>query len=102
VDELAGIGVVQGGAAGLLALVVLLVLTGRLIPRRTYEDLREERDMWRTAFQASEDARHVEREQAVTAVEVGQTAVKVLQSLPAPSAEGVGHASVDQGVAQAQ
>lgn len=96
-DELGGIGLVQGGAAGLLALVVLLVLTGRLIPRRTYDDLRQERDMWRTAFQASEEARHVEREQAVTAVEVGQTAVRVLQALPSP--EGVGHDPVDQGVA---
>lgn len=95
--ELGGIGIVQGGAAGLLALVVLLVLTGRLIPRRTYDDLREERDMWRQAFHESESTRHVERDQALTAVEVGQTAVKVLQSLPTP--EGVDHAPMDQGVA---
>ncbi|WP_282204558.1 DUF7620 family protein [Kitasatospora fiedleri] len=74
----------QGGAAGLLALVVLLILTGRLIPRRTYDDVREERDMWRAAFRESEAARAVEHEHAVTAVEVGQTAVQVLRALPTP------------------
>lgn len=96
-DELAGLGVVQGGAAGLLALVVLLVLTGRLIPRRTYDDLREERDMWRQAFHESESARHLEREQAGESLELGRTAVSVLKALPSP--EGVDRASMDQGMA---
>lgn len=39
--------IVQGGAVGLLALGVLLVFTGRLIPRSTYNDLKDDRDHWR-------------------------------------------------------
>lgn len=96
-DELGGIGIVQGGAAGLLALVVLLILYGRLIPRRMYDDVREERDMWRQAFYESEAGRKVDREHAVAAVEVGQTAVQVLRALPTP--EGVDRDPSDQGVA---
>lgn len=38
---------VQGGAVGLLALVVLMILTGRLVPVRHYTALARERDEWR-------------------------------------------------------
>lgn len=47
--------IVQGGAVGLLALVVLLILTGRLIPRAMYKELAEDRDYWRqVALKAGE------------------------------------------------
>lgn len=39
--------VLQGGAVGLLGLVVLLILAGRLVPRRTYQDMERDRDQWR-------------------------------------------------------
>jgi hypothetical protein len=35
------------GAGGLVVLVVLLILVGRLVPRRTFEDVQRERDQWR-------------------------------------------------------
>lgn len=41
--------IIQGGAAALLALVVLMILTGRLVPRPFYRQLERERDQWRTA-----------------------------------------------------
>lgn len=41
--------ITQGGAVGLLGLVVLLILSGRLIPRRVYQDLERDRDHWRNA-----------------------------------------------------
>jgi hypothetical protein len=44
-----GLPVGDMGATALLAIVVLMVLTGRLVPRRTLTDLKEERDHWRTA-----------------------------------------------------
>lgn len=47
--------IIQGGAVGLLALVVLLILTGRLIPRTMYKELAEDRDYWRqVALKAGE------------------------------------------------
>lgn len=39
----------QIGAGGLVALVVLLVLTGRLVTRRQLQDVQADRDYWRTA-----------------------------------------------------
>jgi hypothetical protein len=39
--------VVQGGAVGLLAVVALMVFLGRLVPRRTYDDMVQDRDHWR-------------------------------------------------------
>lgn len=38
--------IIQGGAVGLLALVVLMILTGQLVPVRTYRALERERDLW--------------------------------------------------------
>ena len=39
--------VVQGGAVGLLTIVALMIFTGRLVPRRLYEDMEKDRDQWR-------------------------------------------------------
>ncbi|MEU7435723.1 hypothetical protein AB0B07_33520 [Streptomyces sioyaensis] len=80
--ELMGINVAQGGAVALLAVVVLMVLTGRLIPRRTYDDLKEERDTWRSAHSESEVARAEERDQNRQLMELAHTAGHVLDSLP--------------------
>jgi hypothetical protein len=70
------------GAAGLLVLVVLLILTGRLVPRTTLVDMREERDTWRAAHGESERARQAEREQVTELLELSRTAGHVLTSLP--------------------
>lgn len=101
VDELAGLSVFQGGAAGLVTLIVVLILTGRLVPRRTYEDMREERDTWRAAHKVSEEARHLEQEHTGELLELSRTAIPLLRALPNPplTAEGVQHAPVDQGLA---
>lgn len=45
--------VLQGGAAGLLGLTVLMILSGWLVPRRHLVALERDRDLWRTvALQA--------------------------------------------------
>jgi ABC-type transport system involved in cytochrome bd biosynthesis fused ATPase/permease subunit len=49
-----------GGAVGIALIAVLMVLTGRLVPRRTHEETRADRDEWRKAFQDSEAARQVQ------------------------------------------
>lgn len=46
--ELVGIPIASLGAAGLLGVAVLLVLTGWLVPRRTYRDKAHEASEWRT------------------------------------------------------
>ena len=39
----------EGGAVGLLAFVVLMIMLGWLVPFRHYRQLERDRDYWRTA-----------------------------------------------------
>jgi hypothetical protein len=82
VSEIFGIDPVQGGAAALLALVILLILTGRLIPRRTHEDVIADRNNWRSAFLESEAARKVEHEQVEELLEMAKLGGHILAALP--------------------
>jgi hypothetical protein len=88
--QLMGISLLQGGAAAIVGLVVILILRGALVPRSTLRDLQAERDMWRAAHQASEECRHEDRQQLGLLMEYARTADHVLRSLP--QAEGVGDA----------
>ena len=53
--------------AGLLAVVIMLIAMGRLVPRRTMEDVIHDRDEWRTAHRLSEQAR-VEQDETLRGV----------------------------------
>lgn len=81
-SELMGFNITQGGAVALLTLVVLMVLTGKLVPRRTYDDLLKERDTWREAHTVSEAARTSERAQTQELLELSRTSAHALQALP--------------------
>lgn len=61
VDELPTLGdwAPTGGAVGLLAVVVVMILTGRLVPLRFYRQLEADRDQWREVAQAS--TRHTDQ-----------------------------------------
>lgn len=106
--ELLGPGAVQGGAAAIVAVVILLILRGGLVPRSQVKDLRadrdariaavtDERDTWRRAFLASEEARHVAQAQVGELLETSRTMEHLLRALPRPVQE-VGHAPADHGV----
>lgn len=82
--ELLGIDIAQGGAVALLTLVVLMVLTGRLVPRRTHEDTLADRDNWRTAFLDSEALRKVEHDQTGELLEMARLGGNILAALPHP------------------
>lgn len=87
----------QVSAAALVTLVVILVLTGRLVPRRVVEDLRSDRDAqlaaaraeaatWQRAYEIEQHARRVQAEQIEALLEVGRTTSRVLGVLPAVAA----------------
>ncbi|MEU2996932.1 hypothetical protein [Streptomyces sp. NPDC006863] len=80
--ELFGVNVAEGGAVALLAVVVLMVLTGRLVPRRTYDDLKEDRNDWRTAHNKVSDALDEAIRQNSELTELSRTGVHLLDSLP--------------------
>lgn len=90
--EIFGLDIAQGGAAGLLCLVVVMVLTGRLVPRSALEDARADRDYWRAAHAEEVSARQAERGLTNELLEVARTADHVLASLPqAADREEVAH-----------
>lgn len=74
------------GATGLLAAVVILVLTGRLVPRSTLDDLRVDKDKqidtWKAAYETSLAVQEVQREQLSALLDANRTATRVIQALP--------------------
>lgn len=94
-------GYAQGGAVTVVMTIVVLILRGHLVPRSVLRDLQAvsdariaelaaERDMWRTAHQVSEEARHMDQSQAREMLELSRTANHVLMSLPRPTEEVAG------------
>lgn len=67
----------------LLGLAVLLLLTGRLIPRRTYDDLKKDRDDWKAAHQKSEETRGQLVGHMTVMVEQAKVTESLLRSLGA-------------------
>lgn len=94
-SDLLGIAPGTLGASGLVAIIVVLVLTGRLLPRSTFSEMRRDRDMWRAAYAESEAARREERAQANEMLELARTSAHVLESLPGVGA-GVKHAAMGE------
>ena len=70
----------QGGAVGLLALFVVAILTGRLVPRSTYEDKIKEADDWKAAWRDSEKAREELGKSVQVAIELGKITEKLMIS----------------------
>lgn len=95
-----GFSVLQGGAAGLVVLIVILVLRGHLVPRSVLRDVRadrdlriaeimHERDTWRAAYETSEAGRHLAEEQNRELLELSRTATHFLTALPSANHQGV-------------
>ncbi|QTD96955.1 hypothetical protein [Streptomyces cyanogenus] len=72
------------GLGALLTLVILFILTGRLVPRKTHEDALADRDRWREAFLQSEAARQLEHEQTGELLEMARLGGRILTALPHP------------------
>ncbi|CUW31799.1 hypothetical protein [Streptomyces reticuli] len=90
-SEVFGITASDAGLGALLTLVVLLILTGRLVPRRTHEDALADRDNWRAAYLESEAARKVEHEHVAELLEMAKIGGHILTALPHP-----GHADEEE------
>ena len=92
-DPLGSVPITTWGAGSLLALCVLLILTGKLVPRQQMLDLREDRDKWRAA---AEEWQGVAMKQGMTLEKLvaGQeTANHVLVEIQAAQQHAAGEAS---------
>jgi hypothetical protein len=82
-QDLGGIPLGSLTPAGLLAIVVLLIAMGKLVPRRTLEDVITDRNEWRTAHRVSEEARLELQQQVSELLEHSRTTDAFLRALPA-------------------
>lgn len=80
------------GATGILALVVLLIVRGGIIPRSTHEDRMKDKDnqidYYRTALSRETKRNDELVHQLGTLMEVARTAEHVLTSLPMAARPG--------------
>jgi len=80
-----GISLIGLTPAGLLLLVVLMVLTGRLVPRATYLEKVKESDQWRAAYEVERAARAAADAQTRELMELAKTGTKVLEAVQTSS-----------------
>lgn len=74
--------VAEFGTPSLIALGVVLILTGRLVPRRTLLDVQRDRDRWREAYLTTEQSRRLEAVHTGELLEAAHTTAHVLRALP--------------------
>jgi hypothetical protein len=90
--EISTLPLVPMGATGILALVVLAIVRGALIPRRIYEDRMRDKDAqilyYQTALGREVDRNGELTKQVGVLMEVARTADHVLSSLPIGHGDG--------------
>lgn len=69
-------------AGALLTVVVLMILRGALVPRKTHEEVRADRDTFRQAWEASEERGRVRDAQTGELLESMKTLEKLIRALP--------------------
>lgn len=73
-------------APAVLLLVVVAILRGMLVPRRTYDDMRTfltaDRDQWRDAHRFSEVAREMQERQINELLEHARTTDAFIRAIP--------------------
>lgn len=68
------VGIIDGlGTVGVVITVGFLIFTGRLVPRRTYDDMVHDRDQWRAESRIKDAQIDVKDEQLAHLGEVGRT-----------------------------
>lgn len=79
-------------AAGILAIAVLMILRGKLVPSRVVDDIRADRDArlvdaraetddWRTAYNRVEEIRRIQAQQLNDLLELAKTTDAFIRSL---------------------
>lgn len=80
-EELVGLSVAQLTASALLAICILMILRGNLVPKSRVEEALKDRDYWREAHKVSEDARATTTKQLDVVLEVGTTVNRVMEAV---------------------
>lgn len=76
-----GIPLIALTAPTLLGIAVLMLLTGRLVPRSTLTDKAAEAERWRLAYEAEREARSTSDAQTVELLEVAKTTHNIIAAM---------------------
>lgn len=76
--------------AGIVVIIIFAILTDRLVTRRRLDEAREERNDWKAAYMASDQANRVLMQQNSDLIDGARTTIKVVEAIP-----GLGGDSVD-------
>jgi hypothetical protein len=85
-----GIPYVTLSAPALVGIFVLLVATGRLVPRRTYDDKAHEAGEWRTEARIKDQQLMEKDKQLRHMSEVGETVKAIMRSMEEKAAREAG------------
>lgn len=69
------------GASSLLAVVIIMLLWGKLIPRTALKDKAEESERWRLAYEAEREARVLADSQTTELLEVTKTTQSLISAM---------------------
>lgn len=75
---------------GALGVILALLLLGWLVPKPSYDQMRADRDQWRSAFEKERDAHGLTREALADSTRVGAAAVETSKTTTA-LLERLGH-----------
>ena len=78
---LEGFTVTDWTAGSLLAVAILLMFFGRLIPRPTYDEKVKEAERWRLAYEAEREARMTANEQTAELLEYAKLSHQLLEAV---------------------
>ena len=76
-----GIPFADMGPTALLALAIVLVLLGWLVPRGYYKDKSQEAERWRLAYEAEREARRISDAQTAQLLEQAKTTHQMVEAI---------------------
>jgi len=68
---------------GLLMLVVVLILTGKLVPKSTYDVMRDQKTYWRKAAEELRETNHIQTRTIEKQEITGETVRRVMEAVQA-------------------
>lgn len=68
--------------AGIVVIIIFAILTDRLVTRRRLDEAREERNDWKAAYMASDQANRLLIQQNSDLVDGARTTIKVVEAIP--------------------
>lgn len=77
-------------ASALVGIAVLLIFTGRLVPKNVWQEKSSEADRWRSAYEIEREARAASEEHNTELLELAKTTHAIVVAAFKPTKEGGG------------